>query len=168
MTMAEQLAAVNMQLLSSQEQLAALSKAIDTVRQEASDAVTDLRNGLLKEQIKSKEMTDYITKFGQAQNPQGGGYKEREMSLVNTKEFHGGQFAGAKNESFKIWGRKVRIFCNAQKQGFRKVLEDVENNEDVEIGARQIAEMAWEHAQTADAKLADFLATPPPTTRWRW
>ena len=81
------------------------------------------------------------------------------MSLVNTKEFHGGKFAVAKHESFNIWGPKVRIFCNAHKQGFRKALEDIENNEEVEVGARQIAEMQWEHAQVADAKLADFLAT---------
>ena len=98
MAMAEQLAAVNLQLISSQEQVAVLSKAIDGVRKEASDAVADLRNGLLAEQIKSKEMTDYIAAFGQSQQSQGGGgggYREREMSLVNTKEFHGGKCAGA-------------------------------------------------------------------------
>ena len=155
---AEQLAAINAQLQSSQTQVATLSTAIDGVRKEASDAVLELRNGLALEQARSAELADQLARFSAGGGAAGRTY-EREMNLVNTKEFAGGKFLGAKNESFKIWSRKVRIFCNSQKGGFRKALESVENNEEVEVSARIISEMAWEHAQTADQKLADFLAT---------
>ena len=163
MTVAEQIAALNLQLASSQEHVATLSKAIDGVRQEASDAVGDLRKGLATEQALTTELRAHIQNFSQQQQQQQQQprvpFGEREMSLVNTKEFHGGKFLGAKNESFKIWSRKVRIFCNAQKGGFRKVLEDIENNEDQEISTRVINEMTWEHAVLADSKHSDFLAT---------
>ena len=159
MTVAEQIAALNLQLASSQEHVATLSKAIDGVRQEASDAVGDLRKGLAAEQALTTELRAHIQNFSQQLQQPRVPFGEREMSLVNTKEFHGGKFLGAKNESFKIWSRKVRIFCNAQKGGFRKVLEDIENNEDQEISTRVINEMTWEHAVLADSKLSDFLAT---------
>ena len=155
MTMEQQITAINMQLQASQEQVTTLSKAVDSVRQEASDAVLGLRAQLAHEQATTQQLQDAL-----ARHPgSGGGGSSREMSAVNTKEFSGGKFSGAKNENFKVWSRKVRIFCNAQKHGFRKALEGLENNEEVEVNARVINEMAWEHAQTADAKLADFLAT---------
>ena len=155
---AKQLAAINMALLSSQEQVATLYQAIDGVRKEASDAVLELRNGLAMEQARSAELADKLQQWG---GPAQGNVlpRGREMRLVNTKEFSGGNFAGAKNESFKIWSKRVRIFCNSQEAGFKKALEGIELNEEVELKTRVVNDMQWEHAETANVKLSDFLST---------
>ena len=157
---AEGLAAIQLQLTSSQEQVATLSNAIDGVRKEASEAVHDLRNGLAMEQAKSAELAEALRQFQAGGGPRQGQLGHgREMRLVNTKEFAGGKVAGAKNESFKIWSKRVRIFCNSQQAGFKKILEDIELNEKLEINTRVLQEMQWEHAETANVKLADFLST---------
>ena len=158
MAIDQQLQAIQMQLAASQEQTTMLSTAIDGVRKEASEAISELRNGLAMEQNRSRELAEKLQAWnGPAQGnilPRG-----REMRLVNTKEFSGGKFAGAKNESFKVWSKRVRIFCNSQEAGFKKALENVEQNESVEVNTRILEDMQWEHAHTANAKLSDFLST---------
>ena len=157
MVTVEQFQAVQMQLASSEQQVATLSTAIDSVRKEASDAVLELRTGLAMEQARSAELAEKLQQWpGQRAD---GPPRTREMRLVNSKEFAGGKFAGAKNESFKTWSKRVRIFCNSQEPGFKKALESVELNEEQEVNARIIDEMRWDPGHTANQKLSDFLST---------
>ena len=64
---------------------------------------------------------------------------------------------GANNESCKLWSKRVRIFCNSQEAGFKKVLEEIELNDTIEVNMRVIQAMQWEHAESANVKLSDFL-----------
>ena len=151
-TVEQQLVAVNVQLLASQEHVGTLSAAIDAVRKEASDAVLELRNAAVAEQQRTAQLSEALAR----QTTQGRAF-DFELHLVNTKDFAGGKFGGGKTESFKVWAEKVRIFCNAQRSGFRKALESVELNEDVPVSQSTLAGMIWEHADTANQKLSDFL-----------
>ena len=159
MVTVEQFQAIQMQLVSSEQQVANLSTAIDGVRKSASDAVLELRTGLAMEQARSAELADKIQQWSDGAHGAHGAPRNREMRLVNSKEFAGGKFAGAKNESFKVWSKRVRIFCNSQEPGFKKALESVELNEEQEVNARIIDEMLWDPGHTANQKLSDFLST---------
>ena len=85
MVSVEQMEAVNVALRSSQQQVATLSQAIDSVRAEASAAVAELRQLLAVEQQRVQEVS-----------LRAGGRPERQLSLVNTKTFEGGIFTGSK------------------------------------------------------------------------
>ena len=69
----------------------------------------------------------------------------------------GGKFAGAKTESWKQWAKKVKIYCNSQKDCFRRGLESIELNPDAAVDQRVLSDLNWEHTNTANSKLADFL-----------
>ena len=71
----------------------------------------------------------------------------------------GGRFTGSRGDNFKAWSKLVRIFCNTQKTGFKRILEDIDLNEDMEINQRVLGEWAWEYAGIANGKLHDFLMT---------
>ena len=89
-TVEQQLAAVNMQLVASEAQVTSLSTAIDAVRAEASSAVHDLRTGLQQEQALSQQLSQQLqTLLTKQQN----GGRERELNLVNTKDFSGSSVA---------------------------------------------------------------------------
>ena len=141
----EQMEAVNAALRSSEQQVATLSRAIDSVRAEASSAVAELRQLLAVEQQRIRDV-----------GPQDRG--ERARSLVNTKTFEGGTFTGAKGDNFRAWTKKVRIYANAQLKGFKKALEHVEKQEQpVEVA--DLLTLGWNEAVDADSKLYDFLST---------
>ena len=143
----EQLQAVNATLASSQQQVATLSGAIDSLRAESSNAVAELRALLAAEQQR-----------GQARDAQLLDRRTRDVSFVNVKTFDGGQFAGGKSENFRAWAKKVKVFCNAQSKGFRKALEVAEKQETpVDIEALNLR--GWDAAVDADTKFHDFLST---------
>ena len=132
-------AAVQLQLTSAETQIRTLSEALDTVRREASEAFRDLRDN-------------------QSRLSQGtSGHTTKDWKLVSVKEFMGGKFAGAKTESWKQWAKKVKIYCNSQKDGFRRALESIELNPDAAVDQRVLSDLNWEHTNTANSKLADFL-----------
>ena len=131
--MEQQIQAINVQLKSSQNQVAELSSGIDRVRAEASQAVYEL-----KEKIKVLE-----------------GKGKKTFNLISSKDFAGGKFGGGKNENFKPWSKKVKVFCNAHKTGFKRVLEKVELDEDQIVDVNTIAAMDWEDAIEANEKLYD-------------
>ena len=93
----EQMAAVHAALTSSQEQVATLSSAIDSVRAEASNAVLELRNLLAAEQQRGAAVAARLDRGRDAGRP---------VSFVNTKVFDGGTFAGTKGENFRTWSKK--------------------------------------------------------------
>ena len=143
----DQMEAINVALRSSQEQVATLSRAVDSVRAEASGAVQELRAALATEQQRVQQLM---------QN--GGDRPERQRSLVNTKTFEGGVFIGAKTENFRAWAKKVKIYCNAQSKGFKKAMELAEK-QDSSVDASDIQNFGWNEAVDADSKLHDFLST---------
>ena len=146
-----ELQAIMMQLASAQEQVATLSMAIDTVRAEASNAVRELREGLAAEQRRTESLQSFLAA--------GGRSEPKVWNLVSSKEFAGGRFTGARGENFKAWSKLVRIYCNTQKTGFKRVLEDIDLNEEVEVNQRVFEGWSWEHADVANSKLHDFLMT---------
>ena len=156
MAMEQRLQAIQMQLTSSQEQVATLSAAIDNVRAEASNAVRELRENLAAEMARTAVLQQAVGR---------GGASSRDWTLVSSKEFGGGKFGGGKGESFKIWSKKVKIFLNIKKEGFKKILEAIEVNEENVVDDRAVANMglSWgitaEQCKSASAKLADFLQT---------
>ena len=79
------MAAVNVQLLASQEQVSTLSAAVDSVRMEASDAVLDLRNAVAAEQQRTAQLSEALTR----QATTGRAF-DRELNVVNTEDFAGG------------------------------------------------------------------------------
>ena len=141
-----------MALTSSQEQVATLSRAIDSVRAEASGAVLELRNLLAVEQQRGQTLTTRL------EQGHGGDRGARPVSFVNTKVFDGGTFSGLKGENFRMWSKKAKIFCNVLSRGFKKALELAETQETaVDVHALQLP--GWDEAVEADAKLYDFLWT---------
>ena len=139
-----------MALSSSQEQVATLSRAIDSVRAEASNAVGDLRNLLAAEQQRGQALAAQM----ESRTERGG----RPVSFVNIKNFDGGQFTGLKGENFRAWSKKAKIYCNALGRGFKKALELAEQHEgSVDIDTLQLT--GWAAAVEADARLYDFLST---------
>ena len=144
----QQMQAIAMQLQSSQEQVATLSMAIDNVRAEAGRAVTELRQQLAALQNLTA---------GEGRNRD----QSKEWTLLNVKEFSGGKFTGSKGESWKVWSKKAKIYLNIKKEGFKKILETVEDDEETRVDDRKLAnlKLSWEFSVIATAKLADFLQT---------
>jgi hypothetical protein len=140
----EQMDAVNFALRSSQEQVATLSRAIDSVREEASNAVSEIRGTLAVATAQLQER------------------KKREMSFVNVKTFDGGTFAGARGDntlaSYRAWAKKVKVLTNAQSRGSKKILGKAEKSEGP-VDVNTLTDTNWESALEADSKLHDFLCT---------
>ena len=109
------MAAVHAALTSSQDQVATLSTAIDSLRAESSNAVAELRNLLAVEQQRGAALTARLAQ-------DRGGHREggRPVSFVNTKVFDGGQFSGAKGDNFRTWSKKAKVFCNALSRGLQE------------------------------------------------
>ena len=145
----EQMAAVHAALTSSQEQVATLSSAIDSVRAEASNAVLELRNLLAAEQQRGAAVAARLDR---------GRDTGRPVSFVNTKVFDGGTFAGTKGENFRTWSKKAKVFCNALSRGFKQALELAEQSEGT-VDVNGLNLNRWDEAVDADSKLFDFLAT---------
>ena len=80
----QQLAALNAQLAASAEQTALMAQALDSLRQESSHAIQDLRRLVAEART---------------------GHKGRETSFVNTKSFEGGTYGGTAKESYKAWSK---------------------------------------------------------------
>ena len=138
--------AIMMQLAGAQDQVARLSMAIDAIRREASAAVQELRECLAAEQRRTESLQSLIER---------GGNGGRDWNLVSTKIFKGGKFIGSKTESFRLWTKHVKFFC--QRHGFKKALDEIDANEDEAVGVRVLENMRWEFAEAANVKLADFL-----------
>ena len=88
-----QMQAVMLQLARAQEQVAILSMAIDTVRNEASAAVRELREGLAAEQRRTDRLQTLLSSRDRG--------VARDWNFVSSNEFAGGRFTGARGDNFR-------------------------------------------------------------------
>ena len=107
--------ALQLHLDASAEQTRLLSVAHDTLRQESSNAITELRRLLAEEHQRNSRSG------GNGGN--GGG---KEVCFVNIKTFEVGKLSGAKTENCKAWAKRAKVFCSAQCRGFRQAMTTAE------------------------------------------
>ena len=98
MASAEQIAAIDIQLVASQEQTATLSQALESLRTDSSNAIRELRNLLAEETRKNAASKR----------------SDKPLTFISSKNFEGGKFPGAKFENFWVRSKKVKISCNTQ------------------------------------------------------
>ena len=133
-----EMAAVQMQLASSAEQLQVVSNALDLLRQESGNAIGELRRLLAETRMNNKT--------------------ERVVNFINTKTYEGGKFTGKVGE-YKPWAKRAKIYCNSQCRGFAAALELAEaQTSAVELGRLGMSGSP-ESIVDLDGKLYDFLVT---------
>ena len=138
---AEEIANLNAQLEQNRQHTAQLVTNLESVRAEASNAVSELRRQIAELQQR------------------GGGTAGKEdpdkMNLLNLRTLEPNVFTGAKDENYKIWSKRIKTYCNVQRDGFRKALtwaEEEEKAVDMDIMAA-----TWPWATVGDKKLHDML-----------
>ena len=89
-------------------QLSAAQEALRTAAQ-AEIAASEARSAALIAVIGRKQASDT-----------GGGDK---FDIVDFKAIQPGQFKGRREESWKLWSRSFKTYCNTRKNGFRKALD---------------------------------------------
>ena len=152
MAVQQEFARIQLQLTSAEEQIGTLSTAIDAVRAEAGNAIRELRDQMAAEQVRHNVLMQAVSRNG------GTG---RDWALISSKDFQGGFFSGAKTDNFRVWAKKVKVFLNTKKEGFKKNLENIEKDEDVPVDQRLLSDLNlnWEHGVLANGRLSDFLQT---------
>ena len=125
-------------------QIAQLSAAQDTLRAQAAFAIaaSEARTAALIQQQNSSG---------------GGGGKGDWLELVDFKVAKPADFHGKREESWKLWSRSFKTYCNVRKEGFRKALEWAEAFQGQVISEATIDQINWPLARAADTKLFDFL-----------
>ena len=125
-------------------QIAQLSAAQDTLRAQAAAAISasEARTAALIQQ----------------QNAGGGGGKGDWLELVDFKVAAPANFHGKREESWKLWSRSFKTYCNVRKEGFKRALEWAEAYAGQVINESSIDDLQWPLARMADAKLYDFLS----------
>ena len=134
----QEMAAVQMQLQASAEQLQAVSSALDLLRQESGRAIVELHR-----------------LFSEARQSTTNG--DCRINFVNSKSFEGGKFGG-KLAEYKAWSKRVKIYCNSQCRGFKAALEQIEAQDDP-MRVAEIQFPSGTDAEELDEKLFDFLVT---------
>ena len=92
----------------------------------------------------------------QQHNAAGSGSSDR-IDLVDFKVSKPAEFHGKREESWKLWSRSFKTYCNVRREGFRKALEWAESLDGQVINKSSIDGMGWPAARAADSKLYDFL-----------
>ena len=145
------LAQLQAELKTTREQLALMASSHDQLRgahdalRTAHDALRTATDNEL--QRKAAEITASEDKLSRL-------LFNRKFELLDMKTLQPETFRGRAHEAFKPWARKVKAFCNAKRQGFRKALEWAEKQPH-EI--TDLSVMGWTHAEAANEKLHDFL-----------
>ena len=140
MSTAEQIANLQTQLEQSRAHTITITEGLDKLRAESSGAVLELRNQVAAMQIALNEKSKV---------------KEKELELLNLKHLEPKNFTGAKDENYKSWAKKLKTYCNAKKEGFRKALDWCGNEEsaiDLDVMAA-----SWDWARTGNSKFHDLL-----------
>ena len=96
--------------------------------------------------------------IAQSQGNSGGGGGEDRLDMIDFKAAQPEAFRGRREESWKMWSRTFKTYCNMKKQGFRQALEWSENFQGEFIDEQALMGMQWAAAGTANAKLYDFLS----------
>ena len=86
-----EIAAVQMQLAASADQLQVVSDALDFLRRESVAAILELRRSLAEARYANRG--------------------ERAINFVNVKSYEGGKFTG-KVGDYKPLAKRAKIFCN--------------------------------------------------------
>ena len=139
----QQLQQVVAELAKSRAQIMRLSAEMDTLRANAQQAVAN----------SEARMTRLIND----QAARGGGGEDK-IDIVDFKAAQPEPFKGRRDESWKLWSRSFRTYCNVRKQGFRQALEWSENFQHGEIDLQALDSMNWAPARAANEKLYDFLS----------
>ena len=124
-------------------QIAQLSAAQDSLRAEASSAIAA-----------SEARTAQLLQ----QQGGGGGGKGDHIDLVDFKVAKPADFYGKREESWKVWSRAFKTYCNVRCEGFKRALDWAESYSGQIINEMSIDEMGWPKARIADSKLYDFLS----------
>ena len=143
---AEQQAIVALQnaLAQAQQQIATQNTAHETLRS-AHDALNlAAQNALADKERKINEVEANLKNL----------IFRQQFDLLDSKELKPEAFKGRSTEAFKPWQRKMKAFCNSKRTGFRAALEwaEKQTTEIVDLSA-----MGWDHGESADPKLHDFL-----------
>ena len=141
--MEQQLANIQVELTQSQQHVARLGAALDTLRNESSTAVANLR-AQLEAQTRAED-----------RHVDGGG---KGKKLIHTKTLEPKKFAGKDEEDYKEWAKSIKNFLNAQTRGFRKILEWAEECTTA-VDADDIELLVWDGVNVVDANeaLYDYL-----------
>ena len=137
--MEQQIAALQGELVLSQQHVGRLGTALDELRSESSTAIANLRSTL---EALRKERSE--------------GRDGKSRRLINTKNLEPKHFGGKDEENYKEWAKAMKNFLNTQKSGFRKILEWAEESANV-IDEDDVDLMMWEHATEANEALYDYL-----------
>ena len=128
-------------------QIAALSQMVDGMRLDQERLRRDSETAFV-------ELQRTAGLAGQAPKP------PYRLSFVNQKHFEGGKFSGKKDENYKAWAKRVRIYCNSQAPGMRRALELAEaHTRPVDVDVDQLELGNASLALEAAGRLHDFLAT---------
>ena len=116
MATVEQVASLQQQLEQNRQHTSQLVTSLENVRNEASAAVAELRRQLAE-----------VQQLG------GGGGRDPEdperMNLLNLRTLEPKVFSGSKDSSYKVWAKRIKTYCNVQKDGFRKAMEWAESED---------------------------------------
>ena len=145
--------------------MAAMEQAMVQLQAEMAQArdqiarMASAHDGLQKAHLALRDESDALFKARQFEIEQSERKLEKllfnqKFDLLDLKAMQPEVFKGRRAEAFKPWARKLKAYCNAKRGGFRKALEWAQQQTE-EI--MDLTHCPWEHAQTADAKLHDFL-----------
>ena len=140
----EQVNALNVALIASQEQVMGLSQQLDQLR---ADATATAQGTTSQLELLRAESSDAVANLRaqvaelEAGKGSGGGKHEHGGNrLLNLKEFEPTVFSGKDGGNVKVWQKQVRQHCNAKQKGFKTALE-------------------WAEAQPTEITNADLLGT---------
>ncbi len=139
-------AASNAQLQQTREQSVRLAEALDKLRLESLQSVTELRNALVK--------ADQGLQATKQSN-----FSPSKKSLVDLKSNEPKKFAGQDSEDVKVWAKAVRSWCNVKRRGFRVALEWAEIQPEALTTAEALAQIgsAFPDVTEADSELYELL-----------
>ena len=92
-----------------------------------------------------------------AQMSAGNATREERFDIVDFKVVRPDCFYGKREESWKVWSRQFKTYCNVRKSGFKQALDWAEAFQGTCINESTIDDMQWPAARLADTKLYDFL-----------
>ena len=140
--MAAQLEAMSTELAAARAQIVRLATDQQELRQQAMQAIaaSEARTTTAIAQLTARDARS-----------------DDRLELVDFKVAAPENFHGKREESWKVWSRQFRTYCNVRKSGFRAALEWAENYQGPAINDTSIDGMQWPPARLADAKLFDFL-----------
>ena len=129
------------ELASARAQIVRLSTEQDNLRAQAQAAIAA-----------SEARTQALIASMSARDAQA----NERFDIVDFKVARPDNFRGRREESWKVWSRQFKTYCNVRRHGFRQALEWAEAFQGDMINDSTIDQMGWGPARLADTKLYDF------------